>query len=173
MPGEEPDPRGAGRHDAPGETYEQRSAYLYGLIITGSVLAAAPDDRGLVRIAALLGGTLAVYWCAETYAHMIAARTVARRPLRATERRAVLSKGFPFMAACTVPGLVLLAEAVLRVPTSVAVDIALLVNLCLLLVVGWRMSTAGGLRGGRRLSSTMIAGLLGVAMIGLKLAVHH
>ncbi|MFD2792207.1 hypothetical protein ACFS27_01460 [Promicromonospora vindobonensis] len=179
VPADEPDPNGVGRHDAPAEgeeaeeTYEERSAYLYGLIITGSVLAAAPEDHGLVRIAALLGGTLLVYWCAESYAHLIAARTLARRPLRASERRAVLSRGVPLIAACTVPGLVLLAEALLRVRPSVAVDIALLVNLGLLLVVGWRMSTAGGLRGVGRLWATVLAGLLGVAMIGLKLAVHH
>jgi hypothetical protein len=163
----------AGAHEAPGESYEQRSAYLYGLIITGSVLASAPEDHGLVRIAALLGGTLLVYWCAEAYAHLIAARTLARRPLRPAERREVLSAGLPLVAACAVPGVVLLAEALLRVPPSVAVDVALVVNLGLLLVVGWRMCTAGGLRGRSRLASTLVAGLLGCAMIALKLALHH
>lgn len=173
VPADEPDPDGVGRHDAPGESYEQRSAYLYGLIITGSVLAAAPEDHGLVRIAALLGGTLLVYWCAETYAHLIAARTLARRPLDDAERREVLAAGLPLVSACAVPGAVLLAEALLPVPASVAVDVALLVNLALLLVVGWRMSTAGGLTGWNRLIATAVAGLLGVAMIVLKLALHH
>jgi hypothetical protein len=173
VPTDEPDQPGVGRHDVPGESYEQRSAYLYGLIITGSVLAAAPEDGGLVRIAALLGGTLLVYWCAEAYAHLIAARTLARRPLHAAERRHVLAEGLPLVAACAVPGVVLLAEAVLRVPPSVAVDVALIVNLALLLVVGWRMSTAGGMTGGGRLVATAVAGVLGVAMIWLKLSLHH
>jgi hypothetical protein len=173
VPTDEPGPRRAGSHEEPGESYEQRSAYLYGLIITGSVLAAAPEDHGLVRIAALLGGTLLVYWCAESYAHLIAARTLARRPLHAAERRQVLAEGLPLVAACAVPGVVLLAEAVLRVPPSVAVDVALIANLVLLLVVGWRMSTAGGMTGGSRLTATIAAGLLGVAMIGLKLSLHH
>jgi len=174
-----PDPRRADPHDAAGEpydvgeSYEQRSAYLYGLIITGSVLAAAPEDHGPVRIAALLGGTLLVYWCAETYAHLIAARTLARRPLRWSERRQVSAAGLPLVTACAVPGVVLLVEALLQVRTSVAVDVALVVNLGLLLIVGWRMSTAGGLTGGNRLASTAVAGLLGVAMIALKLSLHH
>jgi hypothetical protein len=160
-------------HHAPGETVQRRSAYLYGLVITGSVLAAAPADDGLVRVAALLAGTLVVYWCAETYAHLIAARTLARRALRPAERREVVTGGLPLIAACAVPVVVLLLEALLRVEPSVAVDIALTVNLGLLVVVGWRMSTAGGLTGLRRLATTAAAGLLGAAMIGLKLSLHH
>ncbi|MFC8801390.1 hypothetical protein ACFT2C_26965 [Promicromonospora sp. NPDC057138] len=167
-----PDRRRAEPPDTPGG-YEQRAAYLYGLIITGSVLAAAPEEGGPVRIAALLGGTLLVYWCAETYANMVAARTVVQRPLRPSERREVLTEGLTLVSACAVPAAVLLAEAVLRVPTSVAVDIALVVNVALLLRIGWRMSTEGGLTGANRLVSTGIAGLLGVAMIALKLLLHH
>lgn len=170
-PDAEPGERGAGQGE-PGESLKERAAYLYGLVITGSVLASAPADLGLVRVALLLGGTLLVYWCAESYAHLIAARSLARRPLRPAERRHVLAEGLPLIAACTAPVVVLLIEAVLRVPPDVAVDVALVVNLGLLLVVGWRMSTDGGLTGRRRLGATATAGLLGVAMIGLKLALH-
>ncbi|OLT48085.1 hypothetical protein [Cellulosimicrobium sp. CUA-896] len=160
-------------HHAPSETVRRRSAYLYGLVITGSVLAAAPTGLGLVRVAALLGGTLVVYWCAETYAHLIAARTLAGRALTGTERREVATGGLPLVAACAVPVVVLLVEALLQVEPSLAVDVALTVNVGLLVVVGWRMSTAGGLRGARRVLTTAGAGLLGVAMIVLKLSLHH
>jgi hypothetical protein len=173
VPTDRQDPRRIDPVHTPEESYQHRSAYLYGLVITGSVLAAAPKDSGLVRIVALLGGTLVVYWCAETYADLITARTRARRPLLATERRELLTEGLPLVAACAVPGVVLLAEALLRVRTSVAINVALMVNLALLLVVGWRMSTAGGMTGVRRLWSTAIAGLLGAAMILLKLTLHH
>lgn len=165
--------RGGEPGETPGGSYEQRSAYLYGLIVTGSVLAAAPEDSGLVRIVALLGGTLLVYWCAETYANLVVARTLVGRPLRAAERRELFHEGLPLVVACAVPGVVLLVEALLRVRTSVAVDVALVVNLVLLLMVGWRMSSAGGMTGGSRLVATAIAGLFGVAMIGLKLLLHH
>ncbi|CAM3608085.1 hypothetical protein [Isoptericola cucumis] len=155
------------------EEFEHRSAYLYGLVITGSVLAAAPDGTPLLRVAALLAGTLFVYWCAEAYAHLIAARAHLRRTLRAHERRAVVAAGLPLVAACAVPVLVILLEAVLRVDPSVAVDVALVVNVLLLVGVGWRMSTASGLTGIRRLASTALSGLLGVVMIVLKLSLHH
>lgn len=187
---DQPDPRRSPRHARPdgpgdlaepvepaepaepGDSLKKRASYLYGLIITGSVLASAPADLGLLRVAGLLGGTLFVYWCAESYAHLIAARTLVRRPLRPGERRHVLAEGLPLIAACTVPVVVLLMEAVLRVPAPVAVDIALVVNLVLLMVVGWRMSSVSGLTGVRHLGATLLAGLLGVAMIGLKLALH-
>ncbi|WP_265523127.1 hypothetical protein [Oerskovia flava] len=155
------------------ESFESRAAYLYGLIITGSVLAAAPEDLGILRVVGLLAGTLAVYWCAETYASMMAARARAGRPLTGSERRAVLLEGLPLVAACAVPVTVLFAEAVLRLEPSTAVDIALLVNLGLLGIAGWRMSTRSGMTGWRRVASTAFAGLLGAAMIALKLSLHH
>ncbi|MBD5784561.1 hypothetical protein IF650_00045 [Cellulosimicrobium terreum] len=159
-----------------GGTFQPRaesSAYLYGLIITGSVLAAAPDDLGLLRITMLLGGTLLVYLAAETYAHLFADRATLRRPLTRRERRTVIEDGLPLLAACALPGIVLLVEAVLQVETALAVDVALVVTVALLLVVGWRMSTAGGMTGVRRVATTAVAGLLGVAMIVLKLTLHH
>ncbi|MCK0118647.1 hypothetical protein MWU57_16595 [Isoptericola sp. S6320L] len=156
-----------------GDAYQLRPAYLYGLVVTGSVLAAAPDDLGLLRVAALVVGTLLVYWSAETYVHVIGARTRLRRSLTAHERREIAVAGLPLVAGCGIPALVLLAEAVLQVEPTLAVDVALVVNLALLVGVGWRMSTASGLTGARRLASTSLAGLLGVAMIALKLSLHH
>jgi hypothetical protein len=153
--------------------HRRRASHLYGLIISGSVLAAAPETFGLARIALAVFGTLVVYWVAETYAHWIAARTVHRRGLTPSEERAVLRDGLPLVAACAVPVAVLLVEDLLDVDVSRGVEVALAVNIVLLLVVGWRMSRAGGLRGVRLVGSTLITGLLGVAMVGLKLTLHH
>ena len=80
--------------------------------------------------------------------------------------------GWPLVAASVVPLLVLFAEAVLDVPTRTAVNVALAVNALLLVLVGWRMGRAGGLRGARLLASATATGLLGVAMIALKTALH-
>ena len=152
--------------------HRRRAAHLYGLIVSGSVLAAAPEDLGLGRIALILAGTLAVYWAAETYAHWTATRIVEGRDLLASERREVLADGLPLLAACLVPVCLLLAEALLGVETSVGVTVALVVNVGLLLIVGWNMSRAGGLRGWRHVLATLTTGLLGVAVIALKLALH-
>jgi hypothetical protein len=151
----------------------RRAAHLYGLVVAGSVLAAAPEGLGLGRLAVVLAGTLLVYWAAESYAHWIALRTHEGRPLTAHERREVLHDGLPLVAACLVPVAVLLVEAVLGVPTGPGVRVALLANVVLLVVVGWRMSTAGGLRGGARVLSAAGTGLLGVAMAVLKYTLLH
>lgn len=150
----------------------RRTAHLYGLIVSGAVLAAAPDDVRLVRVSLALLGTLLVYWAAETYVHWIAARTLLQRPLHTAEERAVLRDGWPLVAASGVPLLVLFAEAILDVPTHTAVNVALAVNALLLVLVGWRMGRAGGLEGARLVASAAVTGLLGVAMIALKTALH-
>jgi hypothetical protein len=151
----------------------RRAAHLYGLVVAGSVLAAAPEDLGLGRLAVVLAGTLLVYWAAESYAHWIALRTHEGRALTTGERREVLQDGLPLVAACLVPVAVLLVEAVLGVPTETGVRVALFANVVLLVVVGWRMSTAGGLRGGARVLSAAGTGLLGVAMVVLKYTLVH
>lgn len=163
----------ASRPDHQPDSARRRAAHLYGLVVTGSVLAAAPLELGLARIALLLLGTLCVYWAAESYAHMIAARTVLRRRMLAYERTEVLRDGVPLIAACLVPAVILVAEAVLGVDPTTGVEIALAVNLTMLLVVGWRMSTVSGMRGFGRIGSTLVCGLLGLALVGLKMSLHH
>jgi hypothetical protein len=153
--------------------HRRRASHLYGLIISGSVLASAPLTFGLARIAGAVVATLVVYWAAETYAHWIAARASYGRALRPAEERAVVRDGLPLVAASVVPVAVLLAEALLQVEVSRGVDVALAVNVVMLALVGWRMSRASGLRGLRHVGATVLTGLLGVAMIGLKLALHH
>ncbi|WP_454048469.1 hypothetical protein [Cellulomonas sp. Marseille-Q8402] len=159
--------------EAPPRAVRRRAAHLYGLVVAGSVLAAAPEDLGLARIATVVAGTLVVYWAAESYAHWIALRTHEGRPLHPDERREVLVDGLPMVAACLVPVLVLLAEALLHVPTGAGVRVALAANVVLLVLVGWRMSTTGGVRGLSRVLSAAGTGLLGVAMVVLKYTLLH
>jgi hypothetical protein len=160
-----------GRYDA-GDPHRRRSAHLYGLIVSGAVLATAPDDYRLSRVALALVATLATYWIAETYVHWIATRTIHGRDLTGAERRRIVGDGWPLMAACIVPIGVLFAEAVLQVETATAIKVALAVNTVLLGAVGWNMGRAGGLRGVRLLASTAATGLLGVVMIVLKTTLH-
>ncbi|MGD9954522.1 MAG: hypothetical protein AB7V23_00495, partial [Candidatus Nanopelagicales bacterium] len=66
-----------GRYDA-GDPHRRRSAHLYGLIVSGAVLATAPESFRISRVAFMLVATLAIYWIAETYVHWIAtARSTA------------------------------------------------------------------------------------------------
>ena len=120
----------------------------------------------------MLLGTLAIYWAAETYVHLIATRTHVRRTLTREERRFIVRDGWPLVAACAVPLLCLTVEALLGVETSVALDVTLALNAVLLFVTGWQMGAASGLTGGRLALSSLIAGLLGIALIVLKSLLH-
>ena len=154
------------------DPHRRRAAHLYGLIISGAVLATAPDDFRLLRVAVLLLGTLCIYWFAETYVHLMAARTHLRRMLTGRERRHVVVDGWPLVAASAVPLAALAIEALLGVDTKVALDITLAVNAVMLFLLGWQMGRASGLTGGRLVLAAAVAGLLGVTMIGLKTLMH-
>ena len=154
------------------DPHRRRAAYLYGLIVTGAVLATAPDDFRLIRVAVLLLGTLCIYWAAETYVHWIAARTVLQRDLRRDERRAVVRDGWPLVAACGIPLALLFLEALVGMETKNALDLTLAVNAALLFVLGWQMGRSSGLTGGRQVAAAFSAGLLGVTMIVLKVLLH-
>ena len=160
-----------GRYDA-GDPHRRRSAHLYGLIVSGAVLATAPESFRISRVAFMLVATLAVYWVAETYVHWIATRTIHGRDLTRAERMRIIKDGWPLMAACIVPIIVLLGEAVLQIETDVAIRVALMVNTLLLGAVGWNMGRAGGLRGARLVASSFVTALLGVVMIVLKTTLH-
>jgi hypothetical protein len=157
---------------AQADHHRRHAAHLYGLIVSGAVLATAPDDFRLVRVAVLLLGTLCIYWAAETYVHWIAARTVLQRDLRSHERTAVIRDGWPLVAACAVPLLLLFLEALVGMDTKTALDLTLAVNAALLFGLGWQMGRSSGLRGTRLLIAAASAGLLGILMIVLKTRLH-
>jgi len=154
------------------DPHRRRAAHLYGLIISGAVLATAPDEFRLVRVAVLLLGTLCIYWAAETYVHWMASRTLLRRDLTREERRGVALDGWPLVAASAIPLAALALEALLGIETKVALDITLAVNAVMLFVIGWRMGKVSGLTGPRLVLAAGIAGLLGVTMIALKTLMH-
>lgn len=153
--------------------HRRRASHLYGLVISGSVLAAAPEEFGLVRLGSAVVGTLLVYWLAESYAHWTALRALQGRSLTPHERREVFLDGLPLVAACVVPVAVLVVEAVLGVEPGRGVRVALAINAALLVVVGWNMAGEGGISGWRRVGASALTGALGLAMVVLKLGLHH
>ena len=160
-------------HDSVAGLHRRRAAHLYGLIISGAVLTAASHTTlSISTVALALVGTLVIYWAAETYVHLMAARIVHERDLTWAERREVVNDGFPLVAASGLPLVVLILETAIGIPADAAVRIALLTIAVLLFVVGWSMGTAGGLRGWRRVVVACITGSLGLVMILLKTLLH-
>lgn len=154
------------------DSHRGRAAYLYGLIITGAVLATASAEFRLVKVVILLLGTLVIYWAAETYAHWIAARGLLHRPLTRSEQRQIVLEGSPLVTACAVPVVFLAVEWLVGIETGLALDLALALNTGLLLLVGWRMGKDGGLDGARLAVSVVATGALGAALIVLKSLMH-
>jgi hypothetical protein len=155
-----------------GDAHRRRASHLYGLVVTGAVLATAPDDISIRRVALLLLGTLGIYWVAETFVHWTATRTVLHRDLTGHERRTVVLDGWPLVAASGFPLALLFVEALFRVQTAIAVNVALAATVVLLVLVGYQMGSSGGLRGLRLMGASAFVGLLGVAMIVLKTLLH-
>ena len=159
--------------DGHGGDLRRRAAFFYGLIVCGAVLAADPENIQAWLVGVALVGTVLVYWVAETYVHWVAALATNRRGLTAAERWRTAADGFPLVLACCIPAGVVFVESVAGVSTPTAVQVALLVNVVLLLVVGWLMSPASRPLAPHRFGYAILTGLLGVAMIGLKTLLHH
>ena len=98
-------------HQAP-DLHRRRASYLYGLIVSGAVLAAASESYRISRVVVAMVATLVIYWASETYVHWIAAREVLQRSLTPQERRHIMLDGWPLVTASAVPAAVLLVEPV-------------------------------------------------------------
>src|SRR3954453_10816777 len=73
--------------DVPAHDLRRQGSHLYGLVITGAVLATVNQEFRLARVAVVLLSTLVIYWAAETFVHWTTARTLLQRDLTAAERR--------------------------------------------------------------------------------------
>ncbi|MDP2012999.1 MAG: hypothetical protein Q8L05_02105 [Actinomycetota bacterium] len=154
-------------------TGRQSASALYGLIIACAVLATASPDARLVVVALTVIGTLAIYWIAETYVHVMAARQAQHRELTRAQFAAIAKDGLPLITVTFAPLLALLVAALLGLSAELGENIALAINIALLLTFGYRMSRDAGIRGMRLVISTLLAGFLGLAMVTLKIFLNH
>ncbi len=127
----------------------QSASALYGLIIACAVLAtASPDDR-LLFVALTVIATLTIYWIAETYVHLMATRQAQHHELSRAQFAAIAKDGLPLITVMFAP------------------------VIALLLAFGHRMSRDAGMHGVRLVISTLVAGLMGLAMVRLKIFLNH
>ncbi len=150
-----------------------KASALYGLIIAGAVLATASPTARLGFVALSLVATLAVYWIAETYVHFMAERQAEQHELSRAHMLSIARDGLPLITVSAIPLAILLLGAAVGLDTALAEDLALYANTLLLLVGGYRMSRDAGVVGFRLVISTMVSGLLGLTMVGLKIVLSH
>jgi hypothetical protein len=151
----------------------RRVARIYGTVVTGAVLAVGGDSLSTRQIAIALLVTLIVYWLAEQYAELVGARARDGHLPTTTEVLDSLAAAFPMVSASYLPLIVLGAVRLLGTSPEAAVDIALYAVIMLLMVHGWTAGRVSGLGGVRLFAVTIIAGILGATLVGLKAALPH
>ena len=155
------------------DAHRRRASELYGLIIGGAVLATSGVEERLAFIAGSLVITLAVYWVAETYVHLMAERAVEGHELSRRTAGTIAKDGLPLITASAVPLVVLLVCGLAGMATVRAADWALYANTVVLLLAGYRISRDAGLTGARLVGSIAVSGVMGLAMVGLKIVLNH
>ncbi len=169
-------PKGAERSEAEPEARtagRRREAGIYGTVITAAVLAVGGNHLAVAPLAVTVVVTLAVYWLAEQYAALLAEHTRAGRLPTAAEIRSSLGATWPMVTASFVPVGTLLLARLFRASSLTAAEIALGVAIVLLVWYGYAAGRAADLHGMRLGLVTGLAGLLGVALVALKVLLEH
>ena len=150
----------------------RRAAGIYGLIVTASVLATGGQSLPVVPLAVAVFVTLLVYWLAEEYAELVEHASAGHLPTWAHTRTLLRAK-WPMVTASYIPLLIMVLARLLGATTSTAALFALIGTVLLLMITAWRAGRAAGLTGVSQWGMTLLAAMLGVAMIALKVGLGH
>lgn len=159
------------RPKSPHDVQEATAAGLYGIIVSAAVMVASHAPTVSTTVVAVLV-TLSIYWAAERYARIVAERIHQGHRPRWDTVRAQLTSGWEMVTASLLPLGVLVVAWLLRTNLRTAIVAALVCSTVLLCMAGWRIGRQGRLSRGEQLISTAVAGLFGVALIGLKTILH-
>lgn len=150
---------------------ESTAAGIYGIIVGAAVMAASHAPSAVAVVLAVLI-TLVVYWGAERYARIVAARIHdGRRPDR-HELRSQLTTGWAMVSASVLPLAVLIAARLLGAELITAVFWALGCSTVLLGLAGWEVGRDGKLTPRERVVSAATAAAFGGVLIVLKMLLH-
>jgi len=144
---------------------------IYGIIVAAAVLATSHAESAVaVDLAVLV--TLVIYWTAERYARLVAARIHDDTRPDWSHVRHELTSDWEFVTASALPLVVLLLTRLAGASLDTAILTALWSCTFLLCLSGWEIGAGGRLATGERLALSAVAGLFGVALIGLKSLLH-
>lgn len=151
---------------------EENTAFgIYGLVVSSAVMATSQAETpGAVALATLV--TLTVYWVAERYSRLVAARIHEGHRPGWQQIRVQMATGWAIVTASALPLAVLAVLGVAGADVGLAVGWALACGTVLLCLAGWEVGRDGRLSGLERLASATVAGLFGVVMIVLKILLH-
>lgn len=146
---------------------------IYGTILATTVVATAGYDPDKVTKAlVIVAVTSLVFWLAHVYALTVAARMVARRPIRRAEMRSIalaewpmLQSSWPILAALALGAFDVIAK-------DAALDLAMAVGIGALFTYGFVMGRQERLTWPRILLNALLTGMFGLAILALKVFVH-
>jgi hypothetical protein len=156
---------------ATGSNEEGTAAGIYGVIVCSAVMASS-HANGTAVVAWSVVITLAVYWAAERYARLVAARIHDGRRPTWREVRRQLTHGWEFLTASFLPLVAMIVVRLLGAGVSGSVLAGLVCSSVLLCIAGWEIGRHGQLSLGERLVYATVAGLFGVGMIAMKALLH-
>jgi hypothetical protein len=154
------------------EPGRRRAAGIYGTIVTAAVLAASGNTLSTAALEVTVLVTLVVYWLAEQYAELLAEHTHAGRLPSMGQVGSSLAVSWPMVTASFVPLVTLLVARLAGASAAAAADAALAVTIAILVIHGYTAGRRAGLDGVRLVAVSGTAGLLGVAMVVLKVLLH-
>lgn len=141
--------------------------------MTAAVIAAGGNQLSTTALAVTVVVTLVVYWLAEQYAELIGEHTHAGRLPSPARIRSSLKEAWPMVTASYLPVASLLLARLLGASAADAALVALIVTVVLLVGHGHAAGRAAGLTGLRLGVITATAGILGIAMVILKVVLRH
>jgi hypothetical protein len=150
----------------------RRSAAIYGTILTAAVIAAGGNVLTTQALEVTVLVTLVIYWLADEYSVLLGEHIHAGKLPSIRQIRSSLATSWPMVSASFIPLIALALIRVLGASPSAAAESALVVAIALLLAEGLAAGRAAGLRGLRLTLVTLLAGLLGGAMVVLKSLIH-
>ncbi|MEI6446324.1 MAG: hypothetical protein WCO96_00420 [Actinomycetes bacterium] len=148
------------------------AAAVYGLILTGSILAASGEGERAGEILIFMVLTLTLFWAAHVYSELLSQwATTGTAPDR-HRWAAEMRRQWPMVGVCAIPAAILLAAVVDLIKDGTAVVVALTVCSTELALTGFVAAKRGGGGTIARLMSAAIAFGFGVALIVLKAILH-
>ena len=147
---------------------EELSSAILGTVVGLSTMVAAGAHGTLGQVELTVVVTVAIYWAADSYARLLAARSAGRR----TKVGSVLARQWPMVEAAYAPLLVLLAIVLVTGNLRVGIFAALGVGTVVLGGLGFFAARRAGGSQPDAVRWSLVSASLGIVVILLKLVLH-